>query len=482
MNRFVNKVVEAYIFAFTFLIASRPISDADFWFHLKTGEYVYETGIIPRTEMFSFTHFGHSWVAHGWLSGTVIYAISSWLGFNFLIFLFAVFTAIAFWIVFRRCNSHPYVAALATIIGVWTVMPNIGVRPRVFTLLLASIYLALLGRFTRETTVRGIWLLVPLMLLWANLHGGFLIGLVLIVLTMIGMVLDAWAFGTEIRQLWPQLRVLTFVLLCCLVVALLNPYGLRIYTFPLQVLSSPVFQESVLDWLSPNFHQPELMPLALLILGTIAALALSPKRAKPSDVLFLLATLYATLQSNRNMTIFALVAVPILAEYAQNWLDSTAVGNSLAKSGSTSKRRWPVWITLLLLAPLLAFVPKLKAEVYGPASQEKVKVPVKAVETLKEKQITGNTFTYPSIWGGYLIWALPTNPVYIDGRDVYPDQFVKEYLEIVNGITDWRPAFDRYGVRVVIVKPKTLLSRELQESPDWQIVYRDEMADVYSRR
>lgn len=482
MNRLVNRVVEVYVFAFTFLIGSRPISDADFWFHLKTGEYVYTTGIIPRTELFSFTHFGQAWVAHGWLSGTFFYAIYSWLGFNALIFLFALLTAVAFWIAFRRCNSHPLIAALATLLGVWSVMPNIGVRPRVFTLLFASIYLALLGRFKRDTTVREIWLLVPLMLLWANLHGGFLIGLALIMLTMIGMILDAWALGTEIRQSWPRLRVLALVLLCCLVVALLNPYGLRIYTFPLQVLSSPVFQESVLDWLSPNFHQPELMPLALLMLATIGALALSPRRVRPSDLLFFLATLYATLKANRNMIIFALVIVPIFAERLQNWLDSSPVGTFFKHTEAPKKGRQPVIVTALLLVPLLAFIPKLRSEVYAPLSQKRNKVPIGAVEFLKQKNITGNTFTYPSIWGGYLIWALPTNPVYIDGRDVYPEQFVKDFLEIVNGITDWRPAFDRYSVKVVIVKPKTLLARELQESANWQLLYHDEISKVFGRR
>lgn len=482
MNRFVNRVVEAYVFAFTFLIASRPISDADFWFHLKTGEYVYRTGIIPRTEIFSFTQFGQPWVAHGWLSGAFFYAIYSWLGFNFLIFLFAVLTAVASWIAFRRCNSHPFVAALATILGVWTVMPNIGVRPRVFTLLLSSVYLALLGRFARDGIGRGIWLLVPLMVLWANLHGGFLIGLALIVLTMIGMVLDAWMSGTEIRQLWPRLRMLAFILLGCLVIALLNPYGIGIYTIPLDVLSSPVFQESVLDWLSPNFHQPELMPLAMLILATIGAMALSPKRARPSDVLFFLATLYATLKANRNMMIFALVTVPIFAEYLQNCLDSSSVGKLFKQTEAPSKGRNPVLATALLLIPLLVFIPKLRSEVYSPLSQKKNKIPIGAVEFLKQRNITGNTFTYPSIWGGYLIWALPANPVYIDGRGVYTEQFVKEYLEIVTGVADWRAAFDQYAVRNVIVKPNSLLARELRESPGWQLLYHDEMSHVFSRR
>jgi hypothetical protein len=101
---------------------------------------------------------------------------------------------------------------------------------------------------------------------------------------------------------------------------------------------------------------------------------------------------------------------------------------------------------------------------------------------LKEKQITGNTFTDPNIWGGYLIWALPSNPVYIDGRDVYPQEFLKEYVDIIRGVSDWRAPFDRYGVRIVIIEPRSMLARELLGSPEWQQVYQDEMAVVFHRR
>lgn len=482
MNRPLNKVFEVYVFAFAFFFASRPLSDADFWFHLKTGEYIIRTGLIPRTELFSFSNYGRPWIAHGWLSGAIFYAISSRLGFNFLIFLFAILVALAFWIVFKRCNSHPFIAGAATLLGVWSVLPTIGVRPRVFTLLLASIYLALLTRYARRGTGRAIWWLVPLMALWANLHGGFLIGLMLIGLTIIGIPLDAWAESKEVGPFWPRLRVLGLVLLGCLLIALLNPYGAQIYTFPIGVLLSPVFQQVVLDWLSPDFHQPELLPLLLLILLTIAALALTPRRARPSELLMLLTTLYATLKSNRHMAIFALVATPLLADYLQNWLDVKGFGKELRQPTTRGGRRGTLLVGLLLLLPLFAFGAKLRSAVYGPPTQERLKVPMNAVEFIKEKQIYGNTFTYPSIWGGYLIWSLPSNPVYIDGRDVYPGQFVKEYLEVVQGIADWRGPFDRYGVRVVIIRPRSVLARELQGAPDWQQVYQDEMAIVFSKR
>ena len=482
MDRALSKVFEIYVFAFAFFFASKPLSDPDFWFHLKTGEYIFRTAVIPRTELFSFTHHGSPWIAHGWLSGAIFYALYSQLGFNFLIFLFALLAGLAFWIVFKRCNSHPFIAGAATLLGVWAAQPTVGVRPRVFTLLLASIYLAILTQYARRGTDRIVWLLVPLMVLWVNLHGGFFIGLVLMTLTILGIPLDAWASGEKIRSFWPRLRVLGLVLLSCLFAGLLNPYSASIYTSPIRVLLSPIYHQVISDWLSPNFHQPNMLPLTLLILVTIAALTLSPKRVRPSELLLFLTTLYATLKQQRNMAIFALVAVPLLADYFQNWVGSTSFGKPFGRPSSSYTSWRAVLLSLLLLVPIAAFAAKLKSTVYAPPSQERIRVPIKAVEYLKEKGITGNTFTDPNIWGGYLIWALPSNPVYIDGRDVYPMEFVEEYVAIIRGTTDWRAPFDRYGVRIVIIEPGSVLDRELLESPDWQMLYRDETSVVFSRR
>src|SRR6266542_5945716 len=236
MNRSFQKIFEIYVFAFSFFFAARPLSDGDFWWHLKTGQYIIQNRTIPKVDLYSFTNYGKPWVAHEWLSEVIFYIVYSRLGFNSLIFIFAILTALAFWIAFKRSDSHPFIAGFATLLGVWTALPTIGVRPRVFTLLLTSVYLAVLTRYARRGEGKAIWWLVPLMVLWVNLHGGFFIGLVLIVLTIIGILLDAWAAGEKIGPLWLRMRTLGFVLLGSLLAGLLNPYGLRIYTFSLEVL------------------------------------------------------------------------------------------------------------------------------------------------------------------------------------------------------------------------------------------------------
>lgn len=482
LDRTLRTFFSVYVFAYAFFFAARPLSDADFWWHLKTGEYIVNTHSVPRTDFFSFTNYGKAWVAHEWLSEAIFYVIYSRFGFNVLIVVFAVLTALAFWIAYKRTESHPLIGGVAALLGVWTVLPTIGVRPRVFTLLLSSVYLALLGRYLKRGEGREIWWLVPLMAIWVNLHGGFLVGLVLIGLTLAGLPLDAWLSREQLRAAWPRVWKLSLVLAGCLLAVLLNPHGIWIYKFPFEIFLSPVQQQAIVDWLSPDFHQGEALPLMLLIFLTIGALSLSPRRVRPSELLFFIATLYMNLKSQRHVAIFALVAVPLLANYLQLWITERSHGKlfSLTVDDAERGKRMALVLGVMFLVPLVAFGAKLKTRVFDEWRQEILKVPLNAVAYMKDHQITGRTFTDPNIWGGYVIWALPSNPVYIDGRiDMYGDEFVKEYLNIIWNGADWREPFDRYGVRVVIIEPGSALSRELLASGQWSKVFEDDVSVVF---
>lgn len=484
MNKSLIKIFQVYVFVYAFLFASRPMTDADFWFYLKTGEYVFTTGGIPRHELWSFTFPGVPYIAHGWLAGVIFYALYQWVGLKFLIVLFAVLTAIAFWIAFKRANAHPFVAGTAALIAVWAALPNIGVRPRVFTILLTSIFLAVLGRFANGVKDRWIWVFIPLMTFWVNVHGGFFIGLMLIVLTGIGLVIDYWAGVLDQPEtLRPRLRILAIVFVGCILAGLLNPYGIKPYTAPITLLRSSIWQDLIVDWMSPDFHLPQTRPLLILILGTIAVMALSPKRPKPSEALLFLTTLYSTLKIQRNAIVLLLVSAPLFSNYFQIWVDSTRFGKyfSSAREGGAD-RRLALLLSIGLLFPLLAFAYKLKRTVYATPTQQSLRVPVKAVEFLNQNGIGGNTFTQPNVWGGYLIWAAPNNRVYIDGRDAYPDTFVKNFVDIISGRVDWRGPFNERGVQLVLLEQRTFLGRQLAESPEWEKIYEDDMSLVYKRR
>src|ERR1051325_832492 len=146
MNVSLKRVFEIYVFAFVFFLASKPLNDPDFWFHLKSGEYIlrnhtfpttdpfsftfYGQHSFPTTDPFSFTFYGQHWIVHGWLSTVLFYLVQSRLGYRALIFLFALLVTLTFWFVFRRCRAHPFVTGFAMLLGVLSMSTNIGVRPR----------------------------------------------------------------------------------------------------------------------------------------------------------------------------------------------------------------------------------------------------------------------------------------------------------------------------------------------------------------
>jgi hypothetical protein len=376
-----------------------------------------------------------------------------------------------------------FIKGVAVLLSVWSILPTIGVRPRTFTLLFAAIYLAVLHQFVRHKETKAIWWFVPIMIVWVNLHAGYLIGLVLIGVTIVGVVLDAWFEGQTLQSQWPRLKTLALVFIACALAVNLNPQGPRIFLFPFEFFFSPIQQDQVIDWLSPDFHQKELLPLLLLMLSTIAALALSPKRVRPSELLLFLSTLYATLKSNRHMAIFALVAGPMLADYLQYWLETTRFGKTFGETRGASSTRRQLIFNLILMVPLIACLIKLKSVIYSPPTQERVGVPLNAIAFVKENRITGNTITDPNIWSGYLIWETPQNPVYIDGRiDMYGDAFVRDYLGIIQGLSRWQDPFDKYSVQVAIISPTSVLRLQLEQSPQWQKIYSDEMAIVFQRK
>src|SRR5215813_14411578 len=101
-----KRVFVVYVLALSFFFASRPISDPDLWFHLNSGKYIAQNGAVPRVDASSCTNFGQPYVAHGWLSDIFFYVVYSRFGANPLVFLFAVLTTLAFWIIFRRSDEH----------------------------------------------------------------------------------------------------------------------------------------------------------------------------------------------------------------------------------------------------------------------------------------------------------------------------------------------------------------------------------------
>ena len=475
-----------------FTLAARQIVDPDFWWHLKTGQYLLETRSIPRADIFSAVFFGKEWITHEWLSEVFIYLVYRALGFGGLIVTFSLLITTGFAIAYRRCArraGHVYIAGTAVFLGALATGPTWGVRPQVFSFLFASIFLSLLDNFQDQPRKRSIWWLVPLMALWVNMHAGFAVGIVLILQVIIGSALEALLVQRDsFSALWRRLRSLVLVLIGCVAAVLLNPSGARMYSYPFETLTSSAMMKFIEEWRSPNFHELMFQPLALLILAVFTALALSRKRIGFVQLLLLVSTAWAMLRSGRNVPFFVLVAMPLLAEHGWYWLTSHHWGRwlSLAEPrevGADARLKIALNVILLVAVPVTLAYVRVKQTVENQPAVEAQKFPTAAVEFMrvhKSPQPVYNEYH----WGGYLIWKLyPDYRVFIDGRaDVYGDAFFEEFMATHDGETNWQQSLSKYDVRTVLIRPDAALASLLRQDHGWEKVFEDGQAVIFVRK
>ena len=446
--------------------------DPDVWWHLKAGQEILDTRSIPHIDDFSFTKQGSEWVAHEWLSEVLMEIIYRLSGFVGLVTIFSLIIVIALWLTYRRCEGQPYAAGIAILIAAAASAPLFGIRPQMLTLLLASVYIVLLEGFSPKNT-RRLWWLVPLMLLWVNLHAGFALGLALIGVYIVRAGLDGE---------WDHLRPLLIVLLVCTAVVPLNPNAFRMFSYPYETLTSSSMATFIQEWASPDFHKVTYLPLAILLLGTFGVMALSPLRSRLGELFLVLITALGALRSARHIPIFSLFAAPALAKHL--WAIATSRGWDKLL---TSEEARPTGIkllinVLLLLAPFALGMSRIWHFATHQRSYETIRNPVAAVEFLKAKSLPQPIYNRYG-WGGYLIYELyPSYRVYIDGRaDVYGDAFFAESVKIYDGLDDGKASFDRYGIKTVLIAHDAALATRLKTDSSWTVVYEDDQAIIFTR-
>jgi hypothetical protein len=474
-----------------FAAASRPIKDPDFYWHLKTGQYLLENRSIPHTDIFSTSKIGSEWVTHEWLSELFMYSIFRLLGYAGLVVAFAAIITATFNLAYRCCQEvapHPYIAGFALIVGAAATTPTWGVRPQMLSMLFASILVLILRDYCRNGRARAIWLLVPLTVLWVNMHAGFAMGLAFIVLTIVSLLVDGLLLpGTSIKKVWPAVRTLCFLLISCVGAVCLNPNGARMYSYPFETLTSSTMMQYIQEWKSPNFHEPMFQALALLLLVTFAAMTLSGKRARPGELLMLLITALATLRSSRNVPFFALLAIPLLAEHSWHWVTAQPWGQWFTKPETRETgKAWAIKLVLnvvvLLIIPLTVVAVRVGGSVRNQLATEADNYPAAAVDfILKERPAQPIYNEYE--WGGYLIWRLyPEYRVNMDGRaDVYGDALIEEFLAVHDGETKWRESLEKRNICTVLVKPDVPLASLLRQDKAWQKVFEDERSVIFVR-
>ncbi len=455
-----------------FAMAARNALDPDMWWHLRTGQLILQNHAVFHADPYSFTRAGVLWVNHEWLSDILMFALYRFTGWTGLIAAFAVIISATFVLVFRRCQGSASLAALVTVWAAFATSPVWGVRPQMISLLLASVLLTL-----RETDRRLAWWIVPLMWLWANLHAGFALGIVLLLLFFLGDAIDVLLGAQPWPEAKPLLERLGMILAASLAVIPLNPYGFRLFSYPLETLRSPGMQNFIVEWFSPNFHDLNYLPFLAFLLTTIVAVGSVPRRLSASQLLLLVVTLFAALRSVRNISIFVLVAAPLLFEGLSACLRRMSSNPSPAPT-----RRGLILNGAMVLAVAVFALVRVQTVAVQQSEAEAAQFPAAAVAYLAANHLPQPMLNHYN-WGGYLIWKLyPDYRVFIDGRaDVYGDSLMEDFASVYYLNRNWKKPLEQWKIQTVILPPEAPLLQALESTGGWRQAYSDGQARIFVR-
>lgn len=446
-------------FAFVIMVpvalgaAPKIFGDGDVSWHLASGQWIIERGRIPQVDPFSFTMGGHPWVAFEWLSQLAYacaFAVAGYRGMAAVVMAALVTLHLAtFTFLVRR--AAPVAIVIAFVAMDILLAQFLFARPHVLAWPILAIWTAVLLNCRDRQRPPPLWLAL-LMLLWANLHGSFILGF---------GILGAIALDALIGARWDRRVFFGWFNfgLAALILALLNANGITGFLHPIMVMGHEnlVFID---EW-QPS--TPALTPFFFAILAaTLAAMFAKRVRLSVGEIILLLV-----------LTLMAFAQVR-----HQGWLAIVAPLILIPKFSAPRSGDRPDWTQALMFAPpaILAaclLLPARPVESSGNPHALLAHVPARLKS---EPVLNGYSFGGPLILAGI-------RP-YIDGRsDMYGDQFVADYFQIVSGNrARFEAAVDRYGIAWTMLPPRTGLVAILDASPDWERIYTDDIGVIHVRR
>jgi hypothetical protein len=501
LRRVTSTVVLCWLlFAAIFSMAAVPPLDPDLWWHLANGRLMVSTGSIPHVDAYSFSAAGHPWVMHEWLADLAMYLLFQRGGLPLLVAVFAgivTAAAVCLFVLLRRTGLPPAAAAALTLVGALAGSTAWGARPQLLNVLFCG--LLLVGLVEYRAGRLHAFLLPPFVWLWANLHSGFLVGVIICGLFLAGEAFDRWRSpeGAMPRR---RLTALAVAIGAGSLLAVINPFGIQAVLFSLGTLTSPLIQNNIQEWASPDFHSmPGLLVEAMVFL-LLAGLATRRVRAPTSEWLLALALLYLALSSQRHVPLFVLAAAPLMARcgLALLSLASTIRPRADRRPAAQAALLWTparrtaptvalgaINLALLLVvgAGMIAYraVPSLRPAAESAAIS--MALPVHAVDTLQSLGRPVRVFNYYD-YGGYLVWRLfpGGSRVFIDGRvEVYGSEVFSRYLRVSYLATGWPEVLVQAQPDAILLPSGHPLVGILQQDPHWTLLSQDGVATLFTR-
>jgi hypothetical protein len=489
-SRLLPSLTDVFFFALLFTLFlsvpegwDRLVWDGDTGLHTRTGDYILDHGAVPTTDPFSFTKPGERWYAFQWLSGVTFALLNRWMGLKGIVLLTGVLIAATCLVLLRNMvwrGANALISIVLVLIATNAISIHFHARPHIFTLFFVAVAQYLIAR-DQQRPSGWFWSIVPLTLLWANLHSGFPVILVMLCLLVVGQGIDAVFQKTG----WSAVRRYALALALCAAATLVNPNGLSLYTHISQFLNNPWVLEHVDEYRSPVFRSEAMYYYLVLLFAGILSVRGMIDRSEWAQALWILFFGAASLVSARHVPIFVIVALPFIA------VEATALFDAFARSqgpksvaaviqdvaARTLARLQPVsiWspIAVVAVALLCTTFPSDLSAKYFPRA---------IVERHASELGAGRVFTTDQ-WGDYLLWKnYPRQKVFIDGRSDYFQEGVgNEYLRVYGAESGWRNTLDKYQVGMALVPTGIPLAAALRADTAWKVVDQDSKAILFRR-
>jgi hypothetical protein len=455
-------------------------SDGDLAAHIRMGETILSTGHIPAHSLSSYTAPVDHLVAHGWLSEIVFATLFRIGGIPLLAVITAILVGLthgAIAIFLRRRGVDPRWAFVAALLSLALASTHWLTRPHMFSIAAAAVTLFLL----ESKRPRKQLFFIPLFALWTNLHGGWLYGLMMIALYVLGDIAEAF-LSPDNRQSWlaeAKTNLISFVLAGVSTIA--NPYGLDLYREVFFAVTSSSLANNIAEFLAPNFRDSGQWPFLAAIVATVALFGLGTRRISLPRLAVILVSLIFGLRSFRNIALFGVTAWPLIALHA-------------SESWPTPKRPFPLFTEFARLDPgsrigifavpigvLLLAIGLNHGAIAGfqviPDGFSPKAFPTAAVQKARSERLDGRVFDAWA-WGGYIMYAWPEARLHVDPLK-FNNQTLKSYTLIEEMSPGWQKEMERWGIRTVIINTGSRFARGLALEPKWKVWYQDSTAVVF---
>jgi hypothetical protein len=478
-------------------LSTRLLGDAGIGWHIRTGQQILSSHVIPRTDPFSSTMHGKPWFAWEWLYDIVVGQLDSWFGLNGVVWFTSVLIAIVFAWTFRMLilrGTNLILAVVLVLLAISASMIHFFARPHVVTWLFTLAWFSILdsternSQEGRDCSSRLLWLLPISMLVWVNVHGGFLFGFALLAIFWAGCFWtwfrsDENRIQESFRKITAarRLRTLTWISVLSAVATLINPYGWKLHEHIYSYLSNRFLMDHIEEFQSPNFHGVAQKCFLLLLLISTTAIAAGGRKLRVSELLLILLATYAGLIASRNIPVSSILLVLLVGRL----LPSVDFFGFVQRTSTVDVRLrghlWPVVaaVVLLLIAANGGHVGSTQVM---DAHFDPKRMPVEAVNDLVAEDLKGPVLA-PDSWGGYLIYRLyPKQLIVIDDRhDFYGEQALKSYLKMMRVEPGWEEFLNQHDVSTAVLPANSALSVVLGHTAGWKGVHSDDVATTFIR-